>query len=401
MTSKHDNLLILVIFICAVGLVTTLWPDPKPVKADALGLPLFDSPPPPPPDLADPGQEGPTHDPAQPEVSIYFHDDSLDAPVQVETFAIANLADFLEAEGLVDTVKLPTTKPALVADSQDEGAADDESSDSDSSSDSSGEATARGGAAFEPNINSLFASGVWIQGGVDGQGTAMQEFGRTILITSNYDGSQIAPEAKIYMYMYNPQIGGWVKLCTLVDRATRQVSGLVSRMMPYEPGGNTLFAIGVDNTGTLEQTVDPASGDTTITLPELPEVTFRVPAGTVQVGDNLEITPLVENEDSIVVDYKVCRLDHFNQEESQEVIALEKPVTIEFEPDVSLPVGRSPSVLYQSQWFDVERLQTTAGLLGSQAVYEYAPTRNQIVANTPSTGAYGYEMVVTDVETMP
>lgn len=397
MTSKQDNLPILVILICAVGLVMALWPVPDPVRADALGLPLFDSPPPPPPDLADPGVEGPAHDPDSPDVSLYFHDDSLSAPVQVETFAIANLADFLEAEGLTDVVNLPTTDPALVADGQDQDAADDSSAGSDSSDSAAGSR-----ASFEPNINSLFASGVWIQGGVDGKGTAMQEFNRTILITTKYDGSQIAPEAKIYMYMYNPQIGGWVKLCTLVDRTTQQISGLVSRMMPYEPGGNSLFAIGVDNTGTLEQTVDPATGDTHITLPDLPEVMLRVPAGTVAVGDNLEITPLIERDSSIVIDYKVCHLDHFDQKESEEVIAFEKSVTIEFELDTSLPVGASPSVLYQSQWFDAERLQTTANLLGSQAVYSYAPGQNQIVARTPSTGAYGYEMNMTDViETIP
>ena len=366
------------------------------------------------------GQQGSRHHPNTPYISVYFPPGSISVPITLETFLVKTPGDVLRRpvdrlpranrddpdrdpdddpddiisppdrsppadrddpgrdpdDGSINTISPPDRSAAV--DHDDPGHdPDDGSSDTISPSDRSA-ATARdnlsgssnglrnnistpssiNNESLVSNIVTLFATGVWVRGGIEGKGTTINKFNdRSIIITVKYEQDQNLPQDKLYMYMYNSAAQGWTKLCTIVDPYAKEVSGLVHTMTPYEPNGNALFAIGVDPTSSLKQTVN-VNGDTTIILPELPEMTLHVPAHAVRNGDNLEITPIIRSENSLVIDYKLCHLNHLRREESHQVANLTKPLVIEFNPRTPIEAGGTILGFYQQQWHDIQDLPT-------------------------------------------
>jgi hypothetical protein len=144
-------------------------------------------------------------------------------------------------------------------------------------------------------------------------------------------------EERLQLRMYDPHTGAWVKLCCQVDAHTDVVSGAILAPKPLEEGGNALFAVILDNTPGLEQTVN-AQGKTTLSIPG---GNFRlgVLAGTVEVDTYFVITPLPDVPQSqrfkllpSPVDIKACFAD---EEIVTQITEFPKPMQVEFEVDAS------------------------------------------------------------------
>jgi hypothetical protein len=209
-----------------------------------------------------------------------------------------------------------------------------------------------------PNrVGSLFFFGAWA-----GEGSTMCPFNLSILINVSYDDGDLAStqEERLQLYMYNPAIKAWAKLGGWVDIYKNVVTGILTSPIPFEAGGNTLFAVVVDETPPLEQVVDE-SGKTTLSIEDHRNFRFHVLPGTVEVGAYFEITPLADIPDANsfklinAADIKAYKYD-------SQITDLLHPLSVEFDYDpdtleeANLTIVTIQNECQDSGWVDVEEL---------------------------------------------
>ena len=268
----------------------------------------------PPVDEVLPGQAKLAHDPETPSISIFFPAEALIEPVEVRAYF------GYPPEGIS---ALPTT------------------------------------------VGTPFYFGAWILG----EGRTVEQFETSVVLNVPYDESflQGTSEELLKLYMYKPGINSWVKLCGRVDSASNVVTGLVQAPTAIEAGGNTLFAIGVDDSASLESLLD-GHGKTFLTIPDA-NLILSVPPGAVDVGTHFEVTssPIVPDLRTATllskpVNAKACKIDHENHENSRQVFYFRKPIDIEltYSPKVALSVGGAQNLTIATiddrDWKNMEKL---------------------------------------------
>jgi hypothetical protein len=375
MTGKPKLLTIILFFILCAGLLPLLaWPLPyEGLDWLALGQAIAaygesTKPPdePQPPDEVDPRQAREVHDPETPSITAFFPADAVSEPITVEAYL----------------TPLP------------------------------------GGVTALPNtIGSPFFFGAWIRG----QGRTVDRFETSIRLRVDYDEAQIprfsaeqtstfqisgghqgsskpllfplpkswggaelrisapaatrggqgqpvqASEEQLRLNMYDPASQTWIKLCSWVDVYADKVSGLLVMLTEFEPGGNTLFAISLDQTPPPDQVVDDR-GRTTLTIPGA-NFSLEVLPGTVEPGTHFEFTlfPNIPDAGSVKllskpVDVKACRIDYANQENSRQLTEFPKPIQVELDypPQVASTAGGAANltgaIQEGEQWTNLELL---------------------------------------------
>jgi hypothetical protein len=183
------------------------------------------------------------------------------------------------------------------------------------------------------------------------------------------DSSYLVPvqEEGLRLRMYDPATRSWIKLCSRVDKYTNKVSAALLWPTPLEEGGNTLFAITVDDTPALDQAVDD-QGNTRLSLPGS-NFKLDVLAGTVEVGTYFEVTLLPEVPESDMfkllptpVDIKACQADHTAASKIGQITQFPKPLKVGFDHGVETLAragGRANLTivsLQDRQWADLEEL---------------------------------------------
>jgi hypothetical protein len=204
---------------------------------------------------------------------------------------------------------------------------------------------------------------------VDGKGTAVKNFNESVIIFAKYNDTPIdsdSDETRLRMYIYNPAVDGWVKLCSRIDVHGNVVAGSLASPIPFKNTESSLLAVSIDSTMPLEQTVD-SQGTTTIALPGS-NFNFRVLPGTVEVGTHFEVTVLPEVLGSSPiallnqpVDIKACALTYEDDENSRQLTGFPKPVLVEFgftDRAATLVGGRENLTIAhlenETDWVDVQ-----------------------------------------------
>jgi hypothetical protein len=182
---------------------------------------------------------------------------------------------------------------------------------------------------------------------------------------SDYHYYASAQEDRLRLGMYDPATQSWVKLCSRVDKYANKVSAALLMPTPIEERGNTLFAVILDDTPALEQTIDER-GNTTLFVPGS-NFRLNVLAGAVAVGTYFEVTLLPEVPESDLyrlfptpVDIKACQADYSKADGIQHITQFSKPMAVTFDVDantVSRAGGRANLTivsLQDRQWVDLE-----------------------------------------------
>ncbi|MCB0168823.1 MAG: hypothetical protein KDI79_31640, partial [Anaerolineae bacterium] len=202
------------------------------------------------------------------------------------------------------------------------------------------------------------------------EGGAVTEFGQPILINAPYQDLGLSgdQENRIRLWMYDPASQSWIKLGGQVDIFNNVVTGMLMSMTPWQENGNTLFALGFDDSPNLTQEVDEF-GTTTLATPLRDDFKLRVPAGSVEVGDHFEMSTFPATPDSEAfellgapVHIGVYRINYnaSSLAEKYHMAFLSRPVTIEFDPSEYLNQTSDNTLtivtLIDGKWVDVEEL---------------------------------------------
>jgi hypothetical protein len=183
-----------------------------------------------------------------------------------------------------------------------------------------------------PNVvGSPFCFGAW-----SGEGVTVCPFNLSILVNVSYDDSGLlsSQEERLSFYMYDPPIKSWVKLGGWVDIYKNVATGILISSSPLEVGGNTLFALAVDEAPPLEQAIDEF-GKTTLSIKGRPDFRFRVLPGTVEAGTHFEVTPLADTPGTN--SFKLINsLDIRAYKDNSQVTGFLKPLSVEFDYDAAL-----------------------------------------------------------------
>ena len=290
----------------------------------------------PPVDAVNPGQAAVIHDPETPSIAIFFPASALSEPIEARVYYTA----------------LPDDIPHL------------------------------------PNgINTFFYFGAWIKGA----GITVEKFHAAIGLTVPYDegkfraitqivppflahapGSRLhysTPEEKLRLYMYDPSTKNWTKLCGWVDPHANTISGLLLDTAAFKEGantGNTLFAIGIDETVRAKAERDPTNGTTMLAFSDPYsnlDLSLDVPPGAVEDKAFFEITfsDTIPDGGSMTllsrfVDIKTCMIDYEDPQNSQQITSFKKSVTVSFGfPDDVAGSGNGDltiAILEDDEWRD-------------------------------------------------
>ena len=230
------------------------------------------------------------------------------------------------------------------------------------------------------------------------EGGAVTQFNQPILINVPYHDLNLSgdQENQLRIWMYSPATQSWIKLGGQVDTFNNVVTGILMSMSPYQPDGNTLFALGFDDPSPLNQTVDEF-GTTTISTPTRDDFKLFVPAGSVVVGSHFEMTNLlsVPNTGSLelivqpiyVAAYHI-KYNSWAVPEKYAMARLAKPVKIEFSTsdfqDQGLDSDAVTLVMFvDGQWVNVEDLGYTITRSG-----------NTISVETDALGIFGLARIM-------
>jgi hypothetical protein len=215
-----------------------------------------------------------------------------------------------------------------------------------------------------------FCFGAWT-----GEGVTVRQFDRSIVVNVNYDDSGLASHQKerLRIYVYNPAIKAWIKLGGRVDIYKNVVTGFLASPLPLGEGGNTLFAVAVDETPPLEQVVDEF-GKTTLSVRNR-GFRFHVLPGTVRVGAYFEVTPLADIPDTN--SFKLINSVAINAYEDDSLITdFPKPVSVEFDYDADAlaEAGGQANLtivtLQNGEWIGVRELGYKVDWDGNRATVE-------------------------------
>lgn len=226
-----------------------------------------------------------------------------------------------------------------------------------------------------------FFFGVWQR---EAPGT-IERFEHSIVINTRYEETGYTPaqEEHLRIFMYYPALQSWVKLGGQVDIFNKLISGLTTELIPFETGGNTLFMVAVDNTPSLEQSVDE-SGRTTLYIPGK-AFKIQVLPGTVEVGSYFEVTLLptldVTNSPTLLGKPIAVAVYYVNHQQSgysedKQITEFSKPIKIEFDLTSELLAGvDAPAKLTivtwrDGQWVDVETLGYAISREGGKIVVD-------------------------------
>jgi hypothetical protein len=334
----RDYFILALIFACAVALTMTL-KNAALVNAREPSHPLFrrpggdegETPPPEGRGLVIPGQGGedkPINDPGEPGFTAIFPKGSISETVRVKFFNT----------GLPEGVPPP------------------------------------------PNsVGPLFFFGAW-----SGKGATLCPFNFSILINVSYDDSGLSSsqEERLHLYVYNPAARAWVKSGGRVDIYKNVMTGFLALPTPFEAGGNTLFALVVDETPPPKQIVDE-SGITTLSIEGRQDFRFHVLPGTVGVGAYFEVTPLFDIPDTNT--FKLINaVDIKAYKDDSQITDFPKPVSVEFDYDADALAGARLTIVtlknecQQGGWVDAEELG-----------YEVTRQGNRLVVEAGRPGVFG------------
>lgn len=235
-----------------------------------------------------------------------------------------------------------------------------------------------------------FFFGAWRTLGLDG---AVHQFDHSIMIQVPYQdgGLNSSQEGQLRLWMYDPAVQSWIKLGGRVDIFNNIVTGLISSLTPFEPGGNALFALFLDESPSLQQSVDEF-GTTTLWLSGRDDFRFHVLPGTVEAGSHFEVTslPHIPESDEFQlltrpVDIKAYFINQQNPAgpDDYQITEFSKPVSIEFDytPEMLAKAGDPANLtivtLRNGQWVDVETLG-----------YHVSRTGDTITVDTDQLGTF-------------
>lgn len=240
-------------------------------------------------------------------------------------------------------------------------------------------------------VGSPITFGIW-----QGEGQIYTYFDPSLVINIHYNQDDVPPdvldqEQSLHLFMYNPSLETWVKLCTNVQIDENVLSAALTRVVPVEDQGSVLLAIAPDSSAPLTQEVI-SSGLTEIT-PANSDLRFQVQSASVPDGTHFVMTvvPQAPATGSLQllsdpVDIKACHVDHTNP--TQKTVEMTsfffKPpqVAISFDADTLSRAGRTTNLTVAGQfdnqnWIDLEAF-------GSRLVRE----RRAVAVDTPVLGAF-------------
>jgi hypothetical protein len=226
-----------------------------------------------------------------------------------------------------------------------------------------------------------------------GLGGAVYQFDHSIMIQAPYQagGLNLTQESQLRLWMYDPTIRSWIKLGGRVDIFNNIVTGLISSLTPFEPGGNTLFVLFIDDSPPVQQTVDEF-GATTLWLSDRDDFRFHVLPGTVEAGSHFEVMslPYIPESDTFQlltrpIGLKAYFIDRQNPAgtDDYQITEFSKPVSIEFDytPEMLAGAGDPSNLtivtLRNGQWVDVETLG-----------YQVSRTGDKITVDTSELGIF-------------
>ncbi|RMF05762.1 MAG: hypothetical protein D6768_00620 [Chloroflexi bacterium] len=172
------------------------------------------------------------------------------------------------------------------------------------------------GIKYPPHtVGQAFTMGVW-----QGEGTTVDRFSPSVVINVEYADSNIIEmdreqEDKLQLFMYEPVTKSWNRLCSSVDIYENIVSAALTYPTPFEKNGSSLFAIALDQTPELGQTVD-GNGTTTLTLKGT-DLRLKIARDELPPNSHFAVTMLPRSAGgrsvklfSRPVDIKACRIDY-------------------------------------------------------------------------------------------
>lgn len=172
------------------------------------------------------------------------------------------------------------------------------------------------GIKYPPHtVGQAFTMGVW-----QGEGTTVDRFSPSAVINVEYSDSNIIEmdreqEDKLQLFMYEPATKSWNRLCSSVDIYQNVVSAALAYPTPFEKNGSSLFAIALDQTPELDQTVD-VNGTTTLTL-QGTDLRLKITRDELPPSSHFAVTMLPRSAGgrsvklfSRPVDVKACRIDY-------------------------------------------------------------------------------------------
>ncbi|MCB0165198.1 MAG: hypothetical protein KDI79_13285 [Anaerolineae bacterium] len=240
-------------------------------------------------------------------------------------------------------------------------------------------------------VGSPITFGIW-----QGESQIYTNFNPSLVINIQYNEEDVpadvlAEEQSLHLFMYQPTLQTWVKLCTSVQIDENLLSAALARVVPAEDQGSVLLAIAPDRSAPLTQTVD-SSGLTEITSPDS-DLRFQVQSASVPDGTHFVMTVLPSSAAagslqllSNPVDIKACHVDHTNP--TQNTVEMTsfffKPpqVAFSFNAATLSRAGRTTNLtvagMFDNQnWIDLEAF-------GSRLVRE----RRMVAVDTPVLGAF-------------
>lgn len=217
-------------------------------------------------------------------------------------------------------------------------------------------------------VGQAFTLGVW-----QGDSITFDQFSPSIVINVKYDDEDIQEdqrpnEQQIHLFMYDPTSKSWNKLCSSVDVHENVVSAALAYPTPLDGKGSSLFALAVDQTPPLDQTVD-GQGTTTLSVPGS-NLELKILRDDVGVGSHFVITvlPNAAGSRSVkllsrAVDIKACHVDYQRPtENNREIDQFYKRPQVGFSYDAdTLSRAGDPDNLtivniQKSRWVDVEEI---------------------------------------------
>ncbi|MCB0213622.1 MAG: hypothetical protein KDJ52_30040 [Anaerolineae bacterium] len=240
-------------------------------------------------------------------------------------------------------------------------------------------------------VGSPITFGIW-----QGESQIYTNFNPSLVINIKYNDEDVpldvlAEEQSLHLFMYNPGLKTWVKLCTSVQIDENLISAALARVVPAEEQGSVLLAIAPDSSSSLIQDV-VGNGLTEVTPPNS-DLHFRVKSASVPEGTHFVMTVLPSSSAtgslqllSNPVDIKACHVDHANPTQNtveMTTFFFEPPqVTFSFDADTLSRAGRTTNLtiagLFNNQdWIDMEAF-------GSRVVRE----RRGVAVDTPVLGTF-------------
>jgi hypothetical protein len=231
--------------------------------------------------------------------------------------------------------------------------------------------------ALPNSVGSLFFFGAW-----SGEGTTVCPFNLSIFINVSYDDGALSSsqEERLHMYMYNPAIKAWAKVASRVDIHKNEITGILASPTPFEAGGNTLFAVAVDETPLPEQVIDE-SGKTTLSVEGYRNFRIYILPGTVEVGAYFEVTPLPDTPDANSFEL-INSVDIKAYKDNSQITDIPYPVSVEFDVDTleqaDLTIVTTQNECQAGGWVDVKELG-----------YKVTQNGNKLTVEADKLGTFG------------